>query len=70
MENEANAHVCRRFIAVTFAVWLYIKLPISMTAFWGVSCLCLFVVGSREPQVDRCIQLHAFFVLIGEGDCK
>ena len=33
-----------------------------MTAFWGVSCLCLFVVGSREPQVDRCIQLHAFFV--------
>ena len=31
-------------------------------AFWGVSCLCLFVAGSRRPQVGKRIQLHAFFI--------
>ena len=35
---------------------------ISIAAFGGVSCLRLFVAGSRRPQVGRCIQLHAFFV--------
>ncbi len=33
------------------------------TTFWGVNCLCLFVAGSREPQIgSRFFQNRIFIV--------
>ena len=60
-EQDGRSRKCAKCLCGILCISTVTGTLRSVARFWGVGCLRLFVVGSRRPQVDKCIQLHAFF---------
>ena len=61
-EQDGRSRKCAKCLCGILRISTVTGTLRSVARFWGVGCLRLFVVGSRRPQVDKCIQLHAFFI--------